>query len=215
MTENPYWKLVEPHVTPSGNDYEGPQIGDWRSGAGDYWMQAWALRKEWARLYSWSVPDPDSIAFVRQHANGAILDPMAGTGYWEYVLTQSGVDCVAFDQHPPREDSPDNPWHIGVAQHVRVRQGDAAEIAAICEPERTLFLSWPPMDDSAYKAVKAYRGNRVIYIGEGNGGCTADEDFFELLAASWQETATHKIAQWSGLHDFITVFDRIQTVAKT
>jgi hypothetical protein len=215
VIENPFWKLVEPHVTPPNNNYEGPQIGDWRSGGGDVWMQAWALRKEWARLYSWSVPDPDSIAFVVKNSNGAILDPMAGSGYWEYVLMQSGVDCVAFDRHPPQSSSGDNQWHEGVEQHVRVRQREAAESAAMCEPERTLFLSWPPMDSGAYEAVKAYRGNRVIYIGEGNGGCTADENFFTLIETSWKQTALHKIAQWSGIHDFITVFDRIQTVAKT
>jgi hypothetical protein len=55
------------------------------------------------------------VAFVGKHAQGGLVDPMAGTGYWAYRLAQVAVNVVL----------------------------DGAEAVAL-RPDRTLFLSWPP-----------------------------------------------------------------------
>jgi hypothetical protein len=66
------------------------------------------------------------------------------------------------------------------------------------------------MSDMAYKALKAYTGNKLVYIGENGGGCTADDAFFALLEEKWEEIDEHQPVQWSGIHDWITVYERRQ-----
>jgi hypothetical protein len=46
---------------------------------------------------------------------------------------------------------------------------DCADAVALY-PARTLFLSWPPHErDVGARILMAYKGERVIYIGEGRG----------------------------------------------
>jgi hypothetical protein len=219
VIDNPYWEQIKHLVTKSRYPYEGPQVGDsmnFRSldGPGGSYFDVFRLRRELTAKYSWSVPSPDAVDFVVKHSNGSILDPMAGTGYWEFLLRQAGVDCDAFDLIPP-DLGPENLFHIDADTHVEVIPAAAEVSAALAVAGQTLFLSWPPMSDAGARAVKAYPGNRLIYIGEGHGGCTGDDEFFDLLDTQWQMGDVHKLPQWSGIHDFISVYDRIGTVPRT
>lgn len=220
---NPYWDAVKQHAKPAqtffSGEAKGLEIGglsdrsdpaaveEWASGA------AFALREMAVRCWSWSIPDPDSLDFVVRYARGRIIDPMAGTGYWSYLLTQLGVDCVSYDLEPPQgADAKNNFYHGAGEQFVTVLPGDAADVVTVAGEDRTLFLSWPPYDSPVgYHTLKAYPGDRVIFIGEGEGGCTADDGFFHLLEKEWAPVDWHRPVQYYGLHDLIMVFDRIES----
>lgn len=78
-------------------------------------------------------------------------------------------------------------------------------------PDHVLMISWPPHDSPfARDALAAYRGDTFIYIGEGIGGCTADDDFFALLEDEWEEVAGlfAEFVSWSGINDAITIYRR-------
>src|SRR5262249_778993 len=76
-------------------------------------------------------------------------------------------------------------------------------------PEHTLMLCWPPYEDHmAALALERYRGTRVIYIGEGAGGCTGNDAFHAALAEQWDLVTSHEIPQWQGLHDEVDVYAR-------
>ena len=75
-------------------------------------------------------------------------------------------------------------------------------------PERSLMLCWPPYSTNmAAMALRRYKGNVVIYIGEYAGGCTGDEDFHEMLD-SWKLKETVSLPQWPGIRDDLTVYYR-------
>ena len=65
----------------------------------DLWLGAHRARRELVVRYSWSVPTPEAVASIAAH--GPLVDPMAGSGYWSYLLDLAGVDVVAFDRLPP------------------------------------------------------------------------------------------------------------------
>ncbi|MFJ1539202.1 hypothetical protein ACIODS_11735 [Micromonospora chalcea] len=88
-------------------------------------------------------PDPETVTFVAEHSQGRLVDPMAGTGYWAWMLTQAGVDVVAYDLHPPAPNSEANHWHRNVSAHVTVGEADAKD-SVTWSTSRTLLLSWPP-----------------------------------------------------------------------
>lgn len=166
------------------------------------------------REYAWSIPDPISLEFVASHLGARAIEIGAGTGYYASMLAQHGTHVICYDSHPPQR-STENWWCspagskrlLGQLRPVyqEVYWGGPGKAAHYTYP---LFLCWPPMSGMAYKTLKAYAGNKLVYIGEGNGGCTADEAFFELLDRRWNEIDSHQPVQWSGIHDEITVYER-------
>ena len=44
--------------------------------------------------------------------------------------------------------------------------------------------------------------------GEGHGGCTGTDDFFEKLDAEFELAAEVRIPQFEHLHDYMTVYER-------
>lgn len=201
--DNPYWDEVRDMVD------EDPYFrGDFSlanpmgsKDRADRAVLRYVSRTELVKKYSWCVTDPDSVEFVFDHARGRIVDPMAGTGYWSYLLSQMGVQCFAYDLKQGQ-----NTGHRSADEHFPIIQGEAGQ-TVMAHDDCTLFLCWPPYDDPAgYAALSNYGGNRVIYIGEGDSGCTGDDKFHKLLDKEWGLVDTHKPMQWWGLHDWIYVY---------
>lgn len=211
MIDNPYWEQVKDLVEPTG--WNGAlEIGSLHSKQ-DIHLNAWTVRAACSTKYAWTVTSEESVDFVAEHAGGKLIDPLAGTGYWCYLLAQSGVDCVAYDLNPPKVGLDANHWHSDTGTWFPVMTADAVEAVQVAGADRTLLLAWPPnADELAHDVLTAYRGNRVIFIGEGQGGCTGDEDFFSVLDKEWTEVASHLPVRFWGIHDGIQVFDRTEPV---
>jgi hypothetical protein len=67
---------------------------------------------------------------------------------------------------------------------------DVIEAIKTYNDAKTMLLAWPPGmgqtgEDTSYKAVNHFNGDRIIYIGEPNGYCTGHVDFFEVLEERW------------------------------
>jgi hypothetical protein len=77
---------------------------------------------------------------------------------------------------------------------------------------RTLLMVWPSYnEDWPAQTLEKFQeagGQRLIYVGEGSGGCTANDRFHSLLEESWESVDSLSIPQWQGLHDYIEVFRR-------
>lgn len=72
-----------------------------------------------------------------------------------------------------------------------------------------LMLCWPPYGEPmAMDALRGYRGQHVIYIGELGGGCTADDAFHSELATKWHFVEELPIPQWWGIHDSVYIYRR-------
>lgn len=205
--DNPYWEAVREHIKPSFfalDEHSPGQVARPYLGP-DYDADPTTLpdRQRLVSQYSWSITDPDSLAFVAKYSDGRLVDPIAGTGYWGSLLGQLGVDVVCYDIAPG-----DNLWHKSAPLHMLVQVMDGA--AAVAQhADRTLLLAWPPYSEPVGdKILTAYPGQRVIFMGEDEGGCTGDENMFALLAKGWVPVARHTPVQWFGLHDEITVYDR-------
>ena len=92
-------------------------------------------------------------------AEGGLVDPIAGTGYWAYLLAQLGVDVICYDSNPGTELLT-NGWH-GDDLYAEICAKDCAEAVAL-HPDRTLLLSWPPHgQDVGARILMAYKGKRV------------------------------------------------------
>lgn len=187
------------------------------------------------RRFSWAVPNERALETIAKYSPDGVVEIGAGGGYWAMLLQQRGVDVVAFDPKPAPEESE---WHAGRAW-TAVHVGDHTVVTD--HPDRTLLLCWPSYSQSwAAEALKLYRGDTVIYIGEGSGGCTADSQFHALLgqgrdcwhldddcnelpcpeecpanvAAQFEEVDGVAIPQWNGIHDDLSVYRRLEIATK-
>lgn len=153
--------------------------------------------------YSWAIPSDDAIRVLAKHS--PIVEVGAGAGYWAKLTAEAGGNVRAFDSSPAwlgRNGyvDPESRW-------FPVQRAQANVTARF--PHRTLFLCWPPYNTGmAEEALRAYRGNTVVYVGESVGGCTATDAFHEQLDESFNEVDRVDIPRWFGIHDRMTVWRR-------
>lgn len=185
------------------------------SGAPYRWMdRSRDLTSTWARgrdqrrhlnsVFSFAVPTPEVLDLIVGY--GPVVEIGAGTGYWARLLTERGCDILAFDLLGEAFDK----WFPS-GQYGDVEKGGTEKAAE--HADRTLLLVWPPYDEPmALDALTAYRdagGQRLIYVGEGCGGCTGDEAFHDALEGpGWTEVCSMAMPQWDGINDWFTVYER-------
>lgn len=175
----------------------------------DYHRDAFEVRRHTVLRYSWAVPSPDALWTIAHYALGCgVIEVGAGLGYWAALLRSMGVDVIATDANAGR----DNIYFAeGAAPFTDVVRADAAEAAA-AHPDRVLLTVWPEYQGTwITDAIAAhYRagGQRVIFVGEDRWGCTGDESTFDFLELHYREVAFKAIPQWSGIHDYLTVYER-------
>ena len=125
-----------------------------------------------ATHFAWVVPNMAVLLLINGFTNREfLLEVGAGTGLWSSLLRCLGSHVVATDAEPPENTfSP-------------VEELDAlAAVSAFDLEAQTLLMVWPPnWSDMASQALNAFRGPRMVYVGETRGGCTGDERFFDLL----------------------------------
>lgn len=172
------------------------------------WMSAYRLRSLVIDHMTFAIPDPYALDLVARH--GPIIEIGAGTGYWAWCLRQMGVDVIAFDRYPPQTHPRDddrskgrNGWFN--TYWTDIRRG--TENQAGRYPERSLLMVWPYMDDMAVRALKFYRGQTLIYVGEERAAC-ANEAFFEELERNWTTVESIFVPQWEGLNDELWIMKR-------
>lgn len=158
--------------------------------------------------------------------NDTVLEIMSGTGYLAYALQKEGVNVIATDNHSWDE----NVFHT-VYPWVDLHDVDclhAIEWCAKNQPEvRWVLMSWPPYQDpiachvvrlleEINNTIRKDNPINLLYIGEDEGGCTADYDFFELIHRSinqyeggdenghdkLEDTPSKVISNWSMDEDF-------------
>ena len=181
-----------------------------------YTQSLYYRRKDFCAKYCWAVPDPGTIDFLVEWCGSSVVEIGSGTGYFAWQLAQRGIQVYAYDIAPPQTHT-DNWYHSPVNEEHQFK-GQTREVYYPVEvggPDMltrhtlsTLFLCWPPMSEMAASCLETYQGTRVVVIGESDGGCTADSDFFALLEEQWHEVAEHKPIQWDGIHDYVQVFER-------
>lgn len=176
-------------------------------------------RKDLCRKYAWAIPDPVTIAFVAEHLQEQAVEMGAGTGYFAWLLSQLGIDIIAYDStppdictnnhyHSPRKDSHSKLLNQTREVYAPVLQGEPPILAQHADRTR------PPYGESmAAECLEHYQGKRLVFIGEGEGGCTGDDVFFERLDKEWTPLDEHKPVQWDGLHDYVCVYQRVEGVA--
>jgi len=139
--------------------------------------------------------------------NSVILDPMAGKGYFVKAMREQGIATIGSD---------DKSWD---SAQTDVDNGieDMSAIDSLKKYGNNIthmVISWAPygsdIDEQLYQTVKKdFSHVTIINIGEGEGGCTGSEKFWESISEDKETEISHEnqygYQTTSGLHDFVTV----------
>lgn len=160
----------------------------------------WMHETRWklCKRYSFAIPTKKACRKLMNY--GPLVEMGAGNGYWKFCVNQLGGEHVAYDSHPNG-----NSWQDG-HRWSDVRLGEPSILRRYTN--HTLFLSWPPMSSMAYESLLYFKGDTVAYIGEGSGGCTADDSFHSLLDEEWSQIEHVAIPQYDGIHDTLNIYRR-------
>jgi hypothetical protein len=192
--DNPYWELVRqlPSVLGAGARPDG------------FARELPVGHHLLAKRYAWAIPSPGDVGWLTEVAGDrGLVEIGAGSGYWAWQARQAGIDVVAYDP----ADAATNPYTDGTEYSPVLRDGHPA---ARHHPERALLLCWPSRNAGwAADALRAYRGDLLVYVGQGAGGICADDDFFRLLHRAWTPVGTspHHVA-WHHTASTMTAYRR-------
>jgi hypothetical protein len=156
--------------------------------------------------YSYSICSPGDITWMRQLlGRREVVELGAGRGYWAWQLEQAGVRVHAYD---PLVPGTDNRYFNAPGTFTKVHALDHTIVTK--HSNAALFMSWPGYECTwAHEALASYAGDMLIYAGEGPGGCTADDAFYDLLESEWEWLGTSREhPTWWGIHDSLSAYVR-------
>jgi hypothetical protein len=186
-------------------------LQDFRAVRGLPQAHDWSFRYDYAHRYAWSIPTPNALKAIKNFSPQGIVEIGAGTGYWAALLRARGTDIIAYDAAPPVRRGR-NRYHPDGHTWTTVLRGYAS--AAAEHPERALMLCWPPWKQPvSHRALNAYAGDRLIYIGQGWRGygntMTGTEQFHNTLAADWQLVYKLRLLNWPEISDGLYLYRRL------
>lgn len=135
------------------------------------------------------------------------LELMAGLGALSYGLRMQGINIIATDDYSWKKSTngENSPLWDDNKMWTYVEKLDAVEsVKKYGKNLDIIIMSWPPYDDVvAAKALKKMREVNpsciMIYIGEEKGGCTANDEFYNILERIEDESfnlANAKFQTW-------------------
>lgn len=130
-----------------------------------------------------------------------VLEIMAGAGWLAKALHGHGVDIIATDSYEWNEQH-------SLMKHVYPVE-ELHDLAAIIKYNKwaqVILCSWPPYGSDAIVGACQLWGRRrpIVYIGEGEGGCNAPDEFFQHFRLIEPQPSIPLMA-WSGIHDRVEI----------
>lgn len=163
------------------------------------------IRDEFIRRFGFAILTGDAINRISGY--GPFVEVGCGSGYWAYELRKAGIDIIATDPATGKYalGKAFAHWETPWLAIERITGVEAVERY----PERSLLTIWPDYDRPwPAETLRAFKGTTVLYGGEGPGGCTADDDFHDVLEERFVEAETIAIPQFDSIHDRLEVWKR-------
>lgn len=124
------------------------------------------------------------------------MEVCAGSGLWAKLLSCAGADVIATDATGGNGSS-----------HFPVRKLEASAAVQRYTRRRALLLCWPPFRDRcAWRALRAFGGDRVIYVGDSR--FTAEREFHDELKVTWEMCGEFALPSWPGTRDAVRAYQR-------
>ena len=172
-------------------------------------LNQFLIRDKYIKKYGFSLLSNSFLDILSDEFRGKkIIEVGSGSGWLAHNLQKKGIDIVATDINVQKNS------YGFVEKFTDVLEVDSKEFIKNNNYD-CILMSWPDYSTSfAYNILKNMKINKtLIYIGESYGGCTADDNFFDLLEQkavlndSLSISLNRHYNQWSGLHDRVFIYN--------
>lgn len=230
--KHPYWDTYERLLRLKGNKPNGNTKRDLREIAqavnfsilNRVWLEALMLLP-WFRSsmvyelyfskmrekFCYSVLSPAMLKFLREYS--PLVEMGAGNGYNAWLLRQMGADIEAIEAFPVEEGKN---WFFGTntfgmpvkrgTSWTPVIKGDAKDLEQFAD--RTLLISWPPINSMASDALNHYRGSYIVLIA--NRKNCANNAFYKSLSTNWHLIYSTETDGWGGFQvEWLELYSRL------
>ncbi|MBP2322413.1 hypothetical protein JOF56_002798 [Kibdelosporangium banguiense] len=201
---NPYWDIVAPSIF----EYQGRQVVN--GGRPDGSPRLAYAQMILQATYAYAIPSPGTVEWMSQFcADRPIVEMGAGRAYWAAQLATAGLVVEAYDSEPPNKVENVSFPSVAGQEDVWHHVGNLEEFSnRVADPtDYVLFLCWPPgwgstMASQALGEFERLGGERLVFIGEPQGGKTGDDAFFDALSTAWTlESQDEQYVSWWNLCD--------------
>lgn len=159
-----------------------PRYVDVKNECREFMMHSFYARDVYTQTYGFPLITAEVVTELASHLKGKnVLELAAGSGYLSSLLQQRGIQVKVTDNFN---------WANGNYGSWKKPFTEVESIDALKAIEKygddydVVLLSWPPYDNPLAHQIllRCLEKNLdMIYIGEDIGGCTADDDFFDLV----------------------------------
>jgi hypothetical protein len=176
-----------------------PDLFNWMTGDLDDYRQSREVRDAFISQFGFAILDRGLSRGLAQFS--PLIEVGAGTGYWSYELRKEGIEVVATDLAPGARYGFTRSW-------VDVEAIDGVS-AVLKYPDHTLLMVWPDYNvPRSADVLKAYTGKTVIYVGEGDGGCTGCDEFHAILEERFEVLREVRLYRFHYMHDRAWIYER-------
>lgn len=149
-------------------------------------QQWFGKRQDLVEEYSWAVPTKDVIQYCAQF--DGLLEIGAGNGYWAHCIEEMGGDVLATDILPAAET------------YTSVQEAGWSALLEEISASPVLMV-WPPYDGGVAAGVARQSPDHILYVGEPRGGCTAEDEFFDIVEEKYALVGKLDIPSYVGIND--------------
>ena len=158
----------------------------------DDWNMASSIRDLYIRVYGFVRLSEEFVNALAEYLKGKkVLSIMSGSCTLERHLFDRGIDIICTDNNEwvdkPNGDLPSkySAWNSDFAKEHLEKLEACEAIRKYGRDVDYVLCAWPPYTSpAATNAIRTMNevrfGLPMIYIGEGDGGCCADDEFFAL-----------------------------------
>lgn len=173
------------------------------------WNYYQDIREDYVRDIAWWLLTKKNIDLLSNILkNKKVLSIGSGLGYGEKWIEKVGknIKFIITDKGNSRF------FNSKLPNWVKKIDGESALEKYQSEVD-VVFLAWPPYNsDLAYNVLMNLDKNKpLIVIGEGIGGCTANDDFWLELEnkRKYDVKEIYYFDSFQGIHDYITIITKI------
>jgi len=158
------------------------ELQDTHTFKGQQWF---GKRGDLVEEYSWAVPNEEVLTYLAEFDK--LVEIGAGDGYWASEINSAGGKVMPYDIKPSDE------W-----THVERKDVFCMDNEIF---EKPILMVWPALNKSVATEVARRKPNHILYVGEQRGGCTAEDEFFDLLDEKYGLVAKIDLPSYVGIHD--------------
>lgn len=167
-------------------------------------LKNYFFKNNFVKHIGYSIPTYDSLRIIAKAVKDkVVLEIGSGTGTYAAILRMMGLNIRVTDNYSmyPLLDRRVKSW-------ITIEKLYSLEAVTKYRDSQVLMSVWPPMDCMAEEALKEFKGDTFIYIGDKHFEFTGNYGLIEELFKKWKPVIMVKLLHFEDTEDYLIIYQR-------